>query len=118
MGEQLENLAATIVLSILIIVYIYLLLFSKNQIVPHRKYIIPSDTTEDFEKILKLRTDLSMDYSNERFEVARGNDDFFLKDQTLDNGPITPSEKYICSEGFSTIRAESSIIFIFLLHTI
>ena len=138
MAQSMENSFVIMGLSVLIIVYMYLLLSPSQPRVPKipRNFVISRNTKESFDKFMKeyrdsmnwtysYRNDFesgswnsSFEYSDREFSEfgnAEGHDDFFL-DRTDDRQvsgksssiPNTPSEKFRCQQGWVSMRSELS----------
>jgi hypothetical protein len=135
-SSYFENAFTIALLSILIVIYLYLL-FSPNQ--PHksikpRNFVIKEDLQSTFDLFLKEFRDSnswgSSNYGgNKNFGNAwedfenKGNkqDDFFEsrygiseENNKLDLGPNVPSDKFRCEKGWMSIRSEMNYKYLWM----
>mmetsp|Transcript_36783 Transcript_36783/g.68417 ORF Transcript_36783/g.68417 Transcript_36783/m.68417 type:complete len:549 (-) Transcript_36783:26-1672(-) len=130
--EATENLVAVVVLTLLTIIYLYILTSpTEEPVVPFlkRQFAIPSDTEANFDKFLesyKKGHDGSSYLEGENDMGNRGGggltDDFYFKPagysdnhkSMYEHTPNIPSEKFICQEGLVTIRSEANYKYLWL----
>lgn len=118
--EAYENFVAVVVLTCLSIVYLYMLSKpDEQQIVPflHRQFVIPVDTEDNFNKfVASYGQNQAGSISGASDRGERGDDDFYFKPAGFtdkhrteyEHAPIVPSDKYICSESWVSLRAEAN----------
>ena len=124
-----ENFIAVVVLTILSIVYLYILYTPDDQSVKpflERRFVIPEDTEATFEKFLQSHTTDGKSSEEDRWGKENNGltDDFYFKPpgysdkqssvSEYDHSPNVPSEKYLCKESWVTIRAEANYKYLWL----
>ena len=132
-----ENFLTIGALSILSVLYLYLLISPSQPHVPEkaRSFVIQPDTREAFEKFMHDVKDESSSSSWESFFYGYGNytgnysdwgkdghgDDFFMesyssldKEEKRETKPNVPSTKYRCGEGWVSIRSEMNYKYLWM----
>lgn len=118
-----ENFNAVVVLTLLIVVYLYFLLTPNETAVKpflERRFVIPEDTEEGFERFLhRYNTNGEGEIEEEEEKIG---DDFYFKPpgytdkqkSEYEHHPNIPSDKYLCQESWVSIRAEANYKFLWL----
>ena len=134
MGYDFESSATIVILSALIVVYLYILLSPSQPHVPDHKrnFVIPVDSLESFQSFTKGGSQNSgFDFTDDRsgnstYKSDWGKtDDFFLfenggegdsKSQVRSTEPIVPSENFHCGNDWIMIRSQLNYKFLWM-HT-